>query len=220
MKNLIATFILIFTLCGNVHAQFNMPITVNENVELMGVLAHLAGYREYCQYRAGKYDTDIDNYFKEYITHPAVTLMKELRAREENKIAFDAVVSMAIHLKKDSDGQFTLAEMEEGSLDGRWNDVDKSKFLSLISQFYKDTRFHQFFTTHEPFYQRKIQSEKEWQSKNFNREQWTKFLGIDPEDKFNIILSFCAGDATYGARRHLKGKKIEVFLFWGYSVAE
>lgn len=63
MKNLIVTFILIFTLCGNGYAQFTGPM-VDENVELMNVLVHLAGYEEYCQYEAGKYDTDIDEYFK------------------------------------------------------------------------------------------------------------------------------------------------------------
>ena len=218
MKNLIVTFILIFTLCGNVRAQFNIPIRVDENVELMGILAHLAGYGEYCQYRAGEYDKDIDNYFKEHFTHSAVLFMKDLSMRY--RIGYDAVASMGVHLKKGSDGQFSLAETEEASLEGRWNDVDKAKFLTLVSQFYKDTRFHQFFTAHEPFYQREIQSEKEWKSKHFNKGRWTKFLGIGSEDKFSIILSFCGGANSYGTRRHLKGKKVEVFLVEGYNRGE
>lgn len=147
--------------------------------------------------------------------------MKELRAREENKIAYDAVVSMALHLKKGSNGRFTLAETEEALLDGRWNDVDKPKFLSLISQFYKDARFHQFFTAHESFYQREVQAEAkgEWLSpEHFNKEKWSKFLGIGPEDPFGIILSFCHGINLNGVRRHLKGEKMEVFLVCGYVV--
>lgn len=220
MKNLIVTFILIFTLCGNVHAQMDVPVVIDENVELMGVLAHLAGYREYCQYTAGKYDTDVDNYFKEHLTHPAVQFMKELRAREENKIAYDAVASMAVHLKKSSNGQFSLVETEEASLDGRWNNVDKANFLSLVSQFYKDARFHQFFVAHKSFYQRAVQFIKERQLKNSNREKWAKFLGIAPKDKFSLILNSCGGVNTYGTRRHLKGKKMEPLLIWNYCSVE
>lgn len=221
MRNLIATaMVLVSMLCGNVYAQKVAP--ANENVELMGVLAHVAGYREYNENRAGQYDVDIDTYFKKYADHPAVLFMKELRQKpkEELKIAYDAVMSMALHLQKDSNGQFSLADTTDvSSLERRWKVVDKSKFCSLLSQFYKDTDFHRFFTAHKSFYQSFIQKTTKFfsQLSAKDKEFYTNTLWIGKDDEFTVITMFCGGTNNFVVRRHLKGKNEEVFFVQGYQ---
>lgn len=69
---------------------------MNENVELMSILARMAGYPEYKMDMAGQYIKDMDEHFKSQTKHPAVQYMKELR--NKYGISFDAVMSMAIHL--------------------------------------------------------------------------------------------------------------------------
>lgn len=100
-------------LCAN--AQ---PLTpqANENVELMGILSRMAGYPEYRMDVAGQYIKDIDSCFKDYAEHPAVLLMKELR--NTYGIAYDAVMSMAIHLQKKGNA-FSLVNEEPSTLDAR-----------------------------------------------------------------------------------------------------
>lgn len=76
---------------------------VNENVELMSILARLAGYPEYNMDMAGQYITDIDLHFKNTFEHPAVIYMKDLR--KQHGISYDAVMSMALHVKE-KEGKF------------------------------------------------------------------------------------------------------------------
>lgn len=93
---------------------------VNENVELMSILARMAGYPEYKMDMAGQYIKDMDEYFKSQTKHPAVQYMKELR--NKYGISFDAVMSMAIHLNNQS-GTFSLIDEEVPTLErdgARW----------------------------------------------------------------------------------------------------
>lgn len=116
-KYVIFLVLLIATLC--VKAQSIIP-QVNENVELMSILSRMAGFPEYHMDMAGQYIKDMDSYFKESTDHPAVQYMKGLR--NKYGIAYDAVMSMAVHLDNrngvfsfDRGRSFDLREkMEEG----------------------------------------------------------------------------------------------------------
>lgn len=84
----------------------------------------------------------MDSYFKESTGHPAVQYMKELR--NKYGIAYDAVMSMAVHLDN-RNGIFSLIEEDVSTLEKRWKKVDKDEFLSYLSSFYRDTKFNEFF---------------------------------------------------------------------------
>ncbi len=216
MKYLLLSSILCILLSNSSYARTIVP-RVDENVELMSILSRLAGYPEYCMNKAGEYDTDIARYFNEYADHPAVTFMKEIR--NTDGISYDAPMSMAIHLQKSDDDRFTLAETEENALT-RWNHVDKTEFLSLLTQFYADTRFHRFFTTHDSIYRRSIAIYEENVLKNFDENWYSDFYGTAPEESYRIIIAFCNGGANYGPSRHLKGQKKEVFAILGHGLTE
>lgn len=127
-KYVIFLVLLIATLC--VKAQSIIP-QVNENVELMSILSRMAGFPEYHMDMAGQYIKDMDSYFKESTDHPAVQYMKGLR--NKYGIAYDAVMSMAVHLDN-RNGVFSLIEEEVSTLEKRWKKVDKDEFcLCLIS---------------------------------------------------------------------------------------
>lgn len=103
MKKLM-TLLALFAACLCATAR---PLTpqVNENVELMSILSRMAGYPEYHMDMAGQYIKDMDSYFKDNANHPAVRYMKEIR--ESHGIAFDAVMSMAIHLDNQDSMSFS-----------------------------------------------------------------------------------------------------------------
>ena len=95
---------------------------IDEKVELMSILAKLAGYEEYNMNQGGDYIADIDDWFKDCVNHPAVQQMREYRSNEG--VAYDAVMSMAIHIEK-KEGRFALRDGAESALDGRWKNIDK-----------------------------------------------------------------------------------------------
>ena len=191
-KYVIFLVLLIATLC--VKAQSIIP-QVNENVELMSILSRMAGFPEYHMDMAGQYIKDMDSYFKESTDHPAVQYMKGLR--NKYGIAYDAVMSMAVHLDN-RNGVFSLIEEEVSTLEKRWKKVDKDEFLSYLSSFYRDTKFNEFFLAHKDLYERGIRSYQD-----------------------NVISHFDIdwyGGGNYGADRQIKGHKKEVFAIVGYYV--
>lgn len=105
-------------------------------------MSRMAGFPEYHMDMAGQYIKDMDSYFKESTDHPAVQYMKGLR--NKYGIAYDAVMSMAVHLDN-RNGVFSLIEEEVSTLEKRWKKVDKDEFLSYLSSFYRDTKFNEFF---------------------------------------------------------------------------
>ncbi len=195
---------------------FVVDVRVDENVELMSILARMAGYREYSHDRAGDYITDMDSFFADFKEHQMVSFMQEIR--RDNGISYDAVMSMAVRLDR-RDGSFVLIEEETQSqsvLDSRWEDVDKEKFLSLLTDFYKESRFAEFFQLHHDFYQKGLDYYRENMLKKFNSDWYASFYGIEPKEKFSVIIGFCNGGSNYGPSRHPKGEEKEVFAVVGY----
>ena len=82
----------------------------------MSILSRMAGFPEYNMDMAGRYIKDMDCYFKDNTEHPAVLYMKELR--NNYGISYDAVMSMAVHMKN-QDGTLSLIEEETPKLDDR-----------------------------------------------------------------------------------------------------
>lgn len=215
MKKIIL-FIALFVACLCAKAQSVIP-QVNENVELMSILSRMAGFTEYHMDMAGRYIKDMDSYFKDNTDHPAVLYMKDLR--NSNGISYDAVMSMAVHLKN-KDGVLSLIEEDTPNLDDRWKDVDKDKFLSYLNNFYNDTKFNEFFKAHNDIYEKGIKSFQDNVTSSFNADWYSKFYGNEPQENYTIIIGFCNGGGNYGVTRQLKGRKKDVFAVVGYFVNE
>lgn len=212
-KRLFIIISLIF-LSSHTYAQA-IKVKADENVELMSILARLAGFPEYCMNMAGQYVVDIINHFNDEYNHPAVIYMKELR--KEHGVSYDAVMSMAIHLNNQN-GTFKLIEEEANTLEERWQNVDKEKFLALLSQFYHDTHFKEFFNAHQTFYQKGISAFSENVMKYFDSRWYESFYGHAPDEIFSVIIGFPNGGGNYGSRRHIKGQQKEVFAILGFIV--
>ncbi len=216
MKSKLLSVLLICFCACQLNAQ-NVEVGVNENVELMSILAKLSDYREYSMDVAGEYTDEINAYFGEYKKHSATQFMKEIRANYG--ISYDAVMSMAVHLEK-KDGKFGLINESVSSLEKRWESVDKEKFLILLNRFYEESQFESFFTAHKPLYQKGLDIYRENVLKYLNTDWYSSFYGEVPQETFSVIIGFCNGQGNYGASRHLKGEKKEVFAIVGYVVNE
>ncbi len=210
MKIKLLLFVL-FLGCNFFHVKAQVIETqVNENVELMAIISRLAGFSEYHMDLAGEYITDMDEYFKEQTIHPIVQYMQKLR--EEYGISFDAVMSMAINLINNN-GTFSLIEDTMG---GKWAKVDKTEFLSLLSRFYKDSKFNKFFIDHQNFYEKGLNFYRENVTKHFDVSWYENFYGKEPQETFSIIIGFCNGGGNYEVNRQITGQKREIFAVVGF----
>lgn len=215
MKKYVILFAL-FIACLYAKAQSIIP-QVNENVELMSILSRMAGFPEYHMDMAGKYIKDMDSYFKDNTEHPTVQYMKELR--NKYRISFDAVMSMAIHLNNQN-GTLSLIKEDIPTLEKRWKEVDKGEFLSYLNNFYRDTKFNEFFNDHKNLYQKGIKSYQDNVISHFDIDWYTNFYGNESLETFSVIIGFCNGGGNYGVNRQVIGKKKEVFAIVGYYVNE
>ena len=213
MRKYLLIIVLLFS-AFYVKAQ-SISVQVSENVELMSIISRMAGYPEYNMDIAGKYIKDIDAYFNEHTHHPAVKYMHKLR--RENGISYDAVMSMAVHLKN-HDGTFSLIEEDVPTLEKRWKNVDKTEFLSHLNDFYKDTEFNKFFKAHKSLYEKGLDSYRNNVMKYLDTDWYSDFYGNKPQETFSVIIGFCNGGGNYGVNRKITGKDKEVFAIVGYYV--
>lgn len=190
-----------------------MTLSVDENVELMSILAKLAGYDEYSMNQAGDYSAETDAWFEDYSSHPAVKLMKRLR--KSNGIAFDAVASMAVNLRCDGDN-VSLLPLEEGTLESRWDGVNLDKFMRVINSFYDDSRFHDFFRGHKGLYDNVIDGFRKTVLDGLDISWYERFYGNEIPESFHIVLGMTNGGCNYGVKRYTSNGNEEPYALLGY----
>ena len=182
---------------------------VMETVELMGVLSRLAGYQEYNMMEENQYIQDADKWFESFKQHPVIEYYEGLR--QQYGIAYDAPMSLATRLAVEN-GKIVKLQEEAGDtgLDDRWNQVNMNEFLNLLSQFYTDTRFHEFYQQHQSFYQDALKAFNNEVMPYVHPEWFADFFGKPSSNLQKVVMGFATRDGgAYGTVRHLKGQPIE-----------
>lgn len=195
---------------GKIEAKYD------ERIELMSVLCHLAGFREYNMNIGGKYITEIDSFFSNVKNHPAVEMMDSLR--QYKGIAFDSPMAFAINLQKE--GNLFSLICDTNIPEKRWIGVDLKMVMRNISDFYTDSNFAKFFDSHKPFYEEICEIFNSNVTSKFNQEWYSQFYGVEPKENFEVIIGFVNGGGNYGPSRQLPGKPRDVYAIMGYGLDE
>ena len=215
-RNYLQSLLLLTLLSAATLAQAKIKVEVSETVELMAILSRTAEFREYCMDMGGQYTKDTEAWFAPYKEHPTVAYYLNLRS--EYGISYDAVMSMAINLAVDGNGVKILTE--KSNLERRWQDVEMDIFLVRLNQFYTDTRFHDFYTQHQAFYESVLHTYEQNVMQYFHQEWYPRFYGTEPTELFRVVIGFTNGGGNYGPSRQLPGQPKEVFAICGYHVDE
>lgn len=179
-----------------------------ETVELMGVLSRLAGYQEYNMMDENQYIQDVDKWFESFKQHPVVEYYQGLR--QQYGIAYDAPMSLATCLAVENGKIVKLQEEGDNGLDNRWSKVNMNEFLGLLNQFYTDTRFHEFYQQHQPFYQDALKAFNNEVMPYVRPEWFADFYGQPSSYLQKVVMGFATRDGgAYGTVRHLKGQPME-----------
>jgi hypothetical protein len=197
-RSLITTFISCIVLVsqgqtGISSDQVNAP-TVDKRVELLSIAARLADYPEYNKDENKAYVADIHQYFDKFKDHPFIKFLRGARATSST--GFDAVMSMAVHLKQPPD--LTRIATHDESNDRRILDTSAT-FIALLQQFYKDTDFGIFYKNHADYY-KTAESQFDIIFKQFDVAWYQKYYGVAPKEKFIILIGVGNGAGNYGPK--------------------
>ena len=96
--------------------------------------------------------------------------------------------------------------------------MDKTQFLNLLTDFYKESCFHDFFKAHTKIYKKAIQDYKEKVLNHLDISWYESFYGNKPEENFSVIIGFCNGGGNYGVNRHAEIKKRKYLPLWVISL--
>ncbi len=183
---------------------------VDERVELLSIVFRLASNDEYNMNMLPACSADIDRYFAPYKDHPAVRMAHALA--EKNGVGFDAVMVMAISLSPPPELK-PLVEFTSTVPDGRWG-IDAQKFLPLLRDFYRDSKFADFYAAHQTMYQMaETRFAATLASVDFG--WYPRFYGKAPDLTYHLILGMNNGGGNYGPHLVHQDGSMELFSVIG-----
>jgi hypothetical protein len=185
--------------------KIELKAKVNERCELLSTVFRLAGAEEYVTHAIPIYVDSLDKYFEPYKDHEIVEYTKMFR--ENFEVAYDAPMSLAVHLQIDGGKISLIPNVKENSLDSRWNKDYLPRFIELLNDFYTTTKFRDFLVRQSDFVGKVEHTATEYFSK-INMEWYEKFYGEVPEGNFNLIIGLSNGGHNYGPKvEYLDGKE-------------
>lgn len=183
---------------------------VDERVELLSIVFRLAGNGEYNMDSLPSYSAEIDRDFAPYKTHPAVQWARNLA--DKNGVGFDAVMAMAVSISPPPELK-PLVTFGSDVPDARWGD-GSDKFLVLLRDFYRDSKFASFFGAHRPFY-RLAEERFTTLLEALDIGWYSRFYGKAPELAYHLILGMNNGGGNYGPRLAYPDGHRELFSIIG-----
>jgi len=176
--------------------SFVVTAKVDERVELLSIVARLAGYEEYVNNQFKLYANDVDSYFDRYKQHPAVQFA--IKIRGTNHIGYDAVMAMAVHLNSPPALTPRIAFTNQVP-DPRWGKDTAEQFVALLQQFYKDTHCDRFFQAHADVY-RATEQRFQLITGKVDFDWFRRFYGESPKGTFNLYIGLLNGGGNFGPK--------------------
>lgn len=178
-------------------AQTAVPVQFNECMDLMAMVWHLAGAREYNRCSVTPYNESVDAHFANAKEHKAVQLAREYYQAGSG---YDAVADFASCLKISTKGDITFNNSLIRDFDNRWSGNRQQEFLIAVNSFYHDTHFHEWFDSTASIRQEALQAFSAISSM-IDLPWYNRFFGKNEEADFSITLCLLAGTNNYGISR-------------------
>ncbi|MGB6133138.1 MAG: DUF4932 domain-containing protein [Acidobacteriaceae bacterium] len=184
---------------------------VDERVELLSIVWRLAGSPEYNMDTLPSYSQDIDRYFAPYRNYPAVQMARTLE--RTRGVSYDAVMAMAVSLSPPP-GLHPLVPFSDSVPEPRWGMQGSDEFLPLLRDFYRDSKFEDFYREHSAFYQL-AESRFAATLGEVDFGWYPQFYGEAPNLTYHLILGMNNGGGNYGPRLIHPDGRMELFSIVG-----
>lgn len=194
MKKIILFIISLEFTFFSINAQLKSE--VSERFELTSIVSRLAGAPEFVNNQLSSYTNAIDSYFAPYIDHPLILFLKDIR--EEYGISYNSVPTATACLvlkngKITVHPDFDIARISE--FDPRWNVQIFNTFVTQLNDFYRKTKFRNFYLQHTSIY--KVAVERmDALLKNINPNWFVSFFG-EELGNIDVFVSLCNGPGNF-----------------------
>ncbi len=191
-----------------------LQVQADARVELMSLIFRLAGNPEYNKGKIESYSRDVEEHFGKYRSHEAVRTAQRLRG--SRGVSYDAVMSMAVHLKD----AFSLEERvpfdpSPETLDSRWRPDEARDFLAKARSFVADSGFREFYEKHAPVFDHAAERLRNLVETKGRLEWFGEFFGPRPGAGFTATFGMLNGGGCYGPRVRMADGKEELFCVMG-----
>ena len=173
---------------------------VDPRVELLSVVFRLAGNPEYNNPASrSSYSREVAAQFEPFKGHQAVQMAKRLR--NQQGIAYDAVMGFAVHLKDTRSFEFAAPiGGADRLLDSRWKAQDATAFAKQLRAFAEESKFNEFFQDHAGLYIKAGASLDKAVGETNLRAWYDSYFGSRVSPDFRLVIGMLNGGGNYGAR--------------------
>lgn len=193
-----------------------IEVAVDRRVELLTLVARLAGFQEYNQPNsASPYATAAAAWCAPHLDHPLFARLKELRARRG--VSFDALPSLAVHLTD----SFTLDERvpfdaKPERLDARWQLDEVRELLELLRDFVLTADTEGFFDSRAATFAAAEERMRAVVARMKALPWFDAFFGARPAARYVAIPGLLCGGGNYGMGvRFADGTPEEILPIFG-----
>lgn len=176
-----------------------VSVIVDERIELTSIAFRLAGAEEYVTDWMPEYLAEIDSCFAPYKDHELFSFIRE--SREEYNFAYSIPAKAALMLDL-SRGRVRISrDWEIGKEFASeedlycWTEDLFRRFVDLLDDFYRKSRFHEFFSAHKDFYAAAVEQCTEIPLR-VDTDWFEKFYG-EPAVGVDLYLGLCNGNSNY-----------------------
>lgn len=180
-------------------------VKTEEGIELMELVARFAGNSVFTDTLAPSYQHDCDVYFAQWKQHPAVRWMHD--QLPVYGISYDAVPWMGAHLVWTGNGFETIPNDDKTYK--RWTKKAVREFLPLLSDFYRQSNFAEFYRSHEPSYAKAVEAARMTMADYIDLDWFDEFFKKQDAATFGIIVGLNNGPGSFSVGRTRPGEKKE-----------
>ena len=199
-----------FVACIAQNSSERVEVQVDRRIELMTLLARLAGFQEFSQRNsASPYSQEVDERFADLAAHPAVETLRRLR--QERGVGFDAIPAFAVHLNEDWEARIPYAERPE-RLDERWSTEEAEAFLGLLLDFVIESGVEDFFDEQAAYYERVEARLRDGLKDDRSLDWFDEFFGAKPTARYVAIPGLLCGGGNFGVGVRFPDERPEEIL--------
>ena len=220
------TFLIIALLLNSfaIFAQeiYEKPV-VDERVELMNIVFRLAEISGYVNNNIPMYVDEADRYFEKYKNHPLIEYTKILQNTLQNVNGYGFSLGVGVRfaiLLELKNGKIAFNKNIKTDIADSFNQDSIPKYLNLLNDFYKKTKFHNFFTKNEKIRQIAEKNFVKEITNKINFDWFKSFFRFLPEKKFRIIISLAGGFHNFGQTLVYKDDSQEFYAIIGCRSAD
>jgi hypothetical protein len=174
-------------------------IRVDPRIELLSIIFRLAGNPEYNRGEVQSYVDEVEARFGRFREHAVVKMAQELR--KTRGVSFDAVMSLAIHLKDAYSLEEEIPfEPRPAALERRWRVDEAREFLEKARDFVRESDFRGFVAEHEGLYRITAERMRVVMEENDVEDWFNGFFGRLPGARFSVVLGLLNGGGSYGPK--------------------